>query len=240
MAPPPGVIAMMQRKRTQEEIVHVPKIIPIYKQDVEVPIPMTQEEVVHVPKIIPPIYKQVVKEPNPMTQEEIAHMPKVRKLHRIYTEEVKKAAEASAAADEAAKKAEEEIVEVPIPMTQEEIVHMPNIKYPEYMDIIRMEQEEIAMKGEEEMIVEMPIPMTQEEIVEVHWTLAPAGIDDEFFHSVVEGPVPMIQEELIDSFTLGPPLPMAPKGRAFPLHFKGFSAKVVFAQVHQSTALSNN
>ena len=133
---------------------------------------------------------------------------------------------------------QEEIVEVPVPMIQEAIVEVPVPMIQEgtlsdFMEFIWMEQEEIAMKGEEEMIVEVPIPMTQEEIVEVHWTLAPAEIDDELFHSVVEVPVPMIQEELIDSFTLGPPLPMAPKGRAFPLYFKGFSARVVTAHVHQ-------
>ena len=49
---PPGIIALLKRKRAQE-VVHVPKIIPrIYKQVVEEPIPKTLEEIVQVPKII--------------------------------------------------------------------------------------------------------------------------------------------------------------------------------------------
>ena len=109
-------------------------------------------------------------EPIPMTQEEIAHMPTI---------------------------IQEENVEVPVPMAQEEIAHMPNIFYYEYMEIIMQEQEQI--RQQQEMIVEVPIPMTQEEIADVHWTLAPAEIEDELFHSVVEVPVPMIQDELFNS-----------------------------------------
>ena len=44
---------------TQEEVVHVPKVITQTRvqqqqveQTVEVPVPMTQEEVVHVPKVV--------------------------------------------------------------------------------------------------------------------------------------------------------------------------------------------
>ena len=67
---------------TQEEVVHVPKVITQTRvqqqhveQTVEVPIPMTQEEVVHVPKVITQTrvqqqhVEQTVEVPVPMTQD---------------------------------------------------------------------------------------------------------------------------------------------------------------------------
>ena len=146
-------------------------------------------------------------------------------------EEEKKAAAKKEAAKQAFYDMLDKDLPEPVPMTQEEIVHMPNIIYHEYMEITTQEQEQI--RQQQEMIVEVPIPMTQEEIVDVHWTLAPAEIEDELFHSVVEVPVPMIQDEFFNSFTLGLPLPRAPKGRVFPLFYQGFSERVVTAIVHQ-------
>ena len=44
-----------------------------------------------------------------------------------------------------------------------------------------------------------------------------------------------------DMFTLGPPLPMAPKGRAFPLYFKGFRREWSLRMYcNRQLALSNN
>jgi hypothetical protein len=149
MVVPPGIVALLKRKRAQEEVVQVPKIIPrIYKQ-----IPKTQEEIVHDPKIIqqvpitidleeivqvPTIIQQehdemVVDSPIPMTPEEIVHEPKIiqqepiitpleEKLHRRLLE-LEARVEGLVGTSSFVDSLFEE--EVPTPTTQEEIATEP-------------------------------------------------------------------------------------------------------------------
>ena len=150
---------MMKRRRAQEEVVHVPKIIPRL-------IPMTQEEIVHDPKIIqqvpitidleeivqvPTIIQQehdemVVDSPIPMTPEEIVHEPKIiqqepslqleEKLHRRLLE-LEARVEGLVGTSSFVDSLFEE--EVPTPTTQEEIATEPKI-----IQQIPMTQEEIV------------------------------------------------------------------------------------------------
>ena len=136
---------------TQEEIVHVPKIIQqehVTQQHVEmvgeVPVPMTQEGIVHAPTNIPQVrvtqqhVEIPVEVPVPMTQEEIVHAPTIIPQERIQQQHV------------------EIPVEMPVPMTQEKIVHAQIIIPQE-----RIQQQHVGIP------VEVPVPMTQEEIVHV-------------------------------------------------------------------------
>ena len=70
------------------------------EQVVEVPVPMTQEEVVHVPKIMTQTrvmqqhVEQVVEVPIPMTQEEVIHVPEIITQTRIVHQPVEQIVEA--------------------------------------------------------------------------------------------------------------------------------------------------
>jgi len=141
MVVPSGIVALLKRKRAQEEVVHVPKIIPrIYKQ-----IPKTQEEIVHDPKIIQqePItidLEEIVHEskiiqqvPNTIDLEEFVHEPKIiqqepiitpreEKLHRRLLE-LEARVEGLVGTSSFVDSLFEE--EVPTPTTQEEIATEP-------------------------------------------------------------------------------------------------------------------
>ena len=133
-----------QIPKTQEEIVHEPKIIQ------QVPITIDLEEIVHEPKIIQQEHDEmVVDSPIPMTPEEIVHEPKIiqqepiitpreEKLHRRLLE-LEARVEGLVGTSSFVDSLFEE--EVPTPTTQEEIATEPKI----------IQQN----------------PMTQEEIVQV-------------------------------------------------------------------------
>merc|ERR1712151_98475 len=88
-------------------------------------VPMQQEEIVHIPKLVPqerishqPV-EQVVDVPVPMTQEEIVHVPVIQQEHRHHHVHVDHHVDVHVPHEQ------EEIVHVPVIQTQERIVQNP-------------------------------------------------------------------------------------------------------------------
>ena len=145
---PPGIIALLKRKRAQE-VVHVPKIIPrIYKQVVEEPIPKTLEEIVQVPKIIQ--LKIIQQQCITQQHDEMTEKAEEERLAAEKTEQAKKAALKAEEERLAAEKAEQ--VQLRIQSLEERLQSLVDTST--FVDEVFAEMEEV------------PIPMTQEEIIQ--------------------------------------------------------------------------